>query len=172
MGLLCLSVCSNTHHDQCRAQVTLKYEYAATNSTLRLDPRHTIVSALAAASIAPCQLSGCSRQPVSPKCTIVSLSADPQSVHVRPVSCRYSEVCSVTSNNRKYKRSHVEQTCQQRINKSPPQSADVWLWQEQADTDSNPSSLYTRSDILKSKHHKEDRSIHRQTARWTDWLTD
>ncbi|TNN66889.1 hypothetical protein EYF80_022958 [Liparis tanakae] len=46
------------------------------------------------------QLSGCSRVPRSPKCTMVSLSSPRQWLHLRPVPWRCSDVRSVTSNKR------------------------------------------------------------------------
>lgn len=70
--------------------------------TFRLEPKQRITSAALAASAAPFQLSGCSRVPRSPKCTMVSLSSPPQWLHVRPVPWRCSDVLSVTSNNRTY----------------------------------------------------------------------
>ena len=46
--------------------------------TFKLEPRQTMQSVAFPASIAPCQLSGHSRHPFSPKCTIVSRSFVPQ----------------------------------------------------------------------------------------------
>lgn len=42
--------------------------------TFKLDPKHRIVSALLAASVAASQFRGCPNVPLSPKCTMVSRS--------------------------------------------------------------------------------------------------
>ena len=69
--------------------------------TFKLDPKHNIQSATFALSNAPCQFNGSSRQPFSPKWTIVSLRWAPHSKHCRPVWCRRRRVLSVTSKSRK-----------------------------------------------------------------------
>lgn len=68
--------------------------------TFKLEPKQRITSACCAASAAPFQLSGCSRVPRSPKCTMVSLSSALQWGHSRPVPCLCRAVRSVTSNKR------------------------------------------------------------------------
>lgn len=72
------------------------------SSTFRLEPRQRITSAESAASTAWCQLYGASIAPFSPKCTIVSKSAELHLRQRRPVLCRLMAVRSVTSNNRTY----------------------------------------------------------------------
>lgn len=53
--------------------------------TFKLEPKHRMVSALLAAWVAASQFRGCPSVPLSPKCTMVSLSWPPHLWQVRPV---------------------------------------------------------------------------------------